>query len=208
MKSIVYILIAGFSLNISHTQVIQFGKNGTFSNNWHEGVLVFNSGIELEGLIKFENVYTKMNGMKLIGEIKFKDKKSKSKRKYNKAQIDYFTIENNSGNYEKYSFEKLSKNYTLLLRVLAEGKMNLYSEDVINTMPGFSGGIPATRMYIKMKGEDVVEYKNFTQIFKSFKIISQEYFSECPSLMTKINNGIYTSRDIIRVVEEYNACSG
>ena len=161
IRSIISLILILFSFNNHNAQVFNFGKDGTFSNNWHGGVLVLNDGTKKEGLIKFESAVTKMYGMKMIGKIRFKDKESNKKKKYSKLAIDYFEIENNSGYYEKYSYEKQSKNYDLLLRVLAEGKINLYSEDVYNTMPGFSGGYPVTKMYVKKEGDEFVEYENF-----------------------------------------------
>lgn len=205
MKSIILIFFLGY-VNLTTAQVIEFGKDGTFSNNWHEGTLVLNNGKLKKGLIKFENAVSKMYGMKMIGKIRFRAEESAKKEKYKKKEIDFFTIKNNSGSIEKYSFERLSKRHYLLLRVLAEGKMNLYSEDVYNSITGFSGGYPTTNLYIKMEGDEFVEFSKFKKLFKSFKKNAIDYFADCPSIMSKINNEIYKYDDIIRIVNEYNNC--
>lgn len=201
-----FILISFFISFNSFSQVIEFGKDGTFSNNWHEGVLVLNNGDQKEGIIKFETAASKMYGMRMIGKIKYKANEKSKKKKYKGKNIDYFIVKNNSGDFEKYSYERISKNYLVLLRVLAEGRINLYSEDVYNSIPGFNGGYPSSKMYIKKDGETYVEYKNFRNIFKSFKTTSADYFSDCPSVMEKIYNEIYKSNDIIKIVKAYNTC--
>ncbi|TKS55580.1 hypothetical protein [Mesohalobacter halotolerans] len=53
-----FFIIIFFSVN-SFLQVIEFGKEGTFSNNWHEDVLVLNNGKQKVGIIKFETVVRK-----------------------------------------------------------------------------------------------------------------------------------------------------
>lgn len=108
-------------------QVIEFGKDGTLSNNWHERVIVLNIGKEKEGLIKYENAISKMYGMKMISKIRFKANEDAKKEKYKKKAVDYFILVNHKGDLEKYSYERLTKHNHLLLRVLGEGKINLYS---------------------------------------------------------------------------------
>lgn len=52
--------------------------------------------------------------MRMNGKIKYSANEKAKKNKYKGKNIDYFIVKNQSGNFEKYSYERISKNDLVL----------------------------------------------------------------------------------------------
>ena len=218
MKNKLKLIIFFFLIsNFSFSQV-SFGKNGTFSNKWYEGKLILKNNDTLVGVVKFESAVKNLIGLGNFKPNKIlfkKSKKSKKKIKYKKNEVMNFIIKRNDDKIVKYEYIDISKNERKLLLVLAEGNVNLYEKDFtymenINKTPGNFGTSQIQKngrfLYLKKKNEKYAYNIQYTKIFKSFKNKGSKYFSNCKSVINKINDGTYKWNDLEKIVLEYNEC--
>ena len=213
--SISILFIMTFKINYAQ---LSFGKNGTFSNKWYEGKLILNNNDTLIGVVKFESAVKNLVGLGNFKPNKIlfkKSKKSKKKKKYKKNEVINFIIRRNDNKIVKYEYIDISKNKRELLLVLAEGNVNLYEKDFtymenINKTPGNFGTTQIQKngrfLYLKKKNEKYAYNIQYTKIFKSFKNKGSKYFSNCKSVINKINDGTYKWNDLEKIVLEYNEC--
>jgi len=209
---IVVFLVIG---NLCFAQV-SVGNNGSFSNKWFEGKLILKNRDTLVGVVKFESGTKDMFGMKGIGgnrKVFFKENRDdKKKIKYKRDKVESFVVTNNSGELVKFTYVKTSKNGALLVQVLTEGKVSLYLK---KTLDQTMYDAHQTNMvfyneknlyYVKKQNEDYVSNEFFDNAFKSFSKTASNYFSDCESLVQKIDDKVYRSDDLFEIIQVYNAC--
>lgn len=168
--------------------------------------------------LKDNTSVTGLGKIKTDGNIKFKVNSESESSIYEAALIDRIEM-NEKGTNETYKYKKLNNNFEQWLKVIIEGRVNLYKSDVsgmyfapgaMNTAGGFGGmsyggGGNVTHYYINHKGEsEVFKITTFGNISKNFKNAASDFFKDCPVLVEKIQNKTYTKNDIEEVVEFYN----
>jgi len=166
-----------------------------------KGLIYFNDGTIKEGFVKISG----------NEKVKYKDSSKKNKLTYLWKNISKITIiEPGNG---KFHFFNIKINgddaQRRVLQLVYEGKVNLYKH-VINTYklsPGFNFGVaPLTTQvkyisfYMNKKGEDVM----FVDSNSDFTEIVKKYFSDCSMVKEKIDQKIYTVKNIQDIVFEYN----
>jgi hypothetical protein len=154
-----------------------------------------------------------MNSMTSNNKVFYKtNSDTKKKSKFKKDEIDCFIIKNNSGELFKYAYVKTSKRKRKLFQVLIEGKVSLYARTGYQATHLDNGNSTTTfyndtdLYYVKKKNEEYASNRFFENAFKSFKKTAANYFMECSSLVSKINNGDYKSEQLFEIVNEYNSC--
>jgi hypothetical protein len=157
-----------------------------------------------------------------MGEIKNNKIYFKIEQKDNPTEWSYdmasALIFSGYGFSEKYEYVKISKNSSPeLIEVVNEGNVTLYKQiKVTNSIFDL-----ARNGYLLSNGERIggnnlesdVQYKYFvkrkteefaTIIHFNFKEKIFDYFSDCPILKKKINQKIYTKKNIEEMIEYYN----
>ena len=217
LQLLLILAFIGFT-NKSFSQVT-LGKNGTFSNKWYSGTLVLKNKDTLTGVVKFENSSASKDlvGLRGVGgnnKVFYKKtKNAKKKSKFKKDEIEYFIVKNNTGNLVKYAYVETAKNKLKLFQVLIEGKVSLYLKKGVENMHLDNGNSitivqhDKNLYYVKKQNEEFASNRFFANVFKSFKKTAGNYFSDCKSLVTKINNDEYNSDQLFEIVEDYNNCN-
>jgi hypothetical protein len=156
-------------------------------------------------------------------EIVFKTDKDDSKTIYDYKTVDRLVIFYKSGKKE-YEYKIIANgdfgsNPVSLLEPIEKGNINLYAVTIYNAgapmmaAGGFGnnsmtmgfGSNPKTIYYISRKGDDVVfRLKNSNTYSKKFRIVADEYFSDCPKLINKIKSKEFLKYGIESVVSYYN----
>jgi len=171
-------------------------------------ILYFNDGKELIG---FGKITTNDN-------INFKTENSKTK-KYDFKDLKRVKIYNGD-NFTTYIKARVAdKNSDIVIEEVVLGKMNLYKKVTQGHMVGapmgggIGGGAPMmtthyysiSSYYVRKKNEIEVTHLGSTSLFsKNFKKAASEYFSDCTSLVSKIQNKEFKKRDIEEIVTYYN----
>ncbi len=211
------ILVLTFFTNYSFSQVT-LGKNGTFSNKWYSGTLMLKNKDTLVGVVKFENGSATKEAMglqALSGNNKIfykKNKNVKKKTKFKKEEVEYFIIRNNKGKIVKYAYIPTSDKKLKLFQVLIEGRVSLYMKKSIETMYLDDGNTTTIMQhdknlyYVKKSNEKFASNRFFANVFKSFKKTATRYFSDCKSVVSKINSDEYKSDQLFEIVKVYNNC--
>lgn len=157
--------------------------------------------------------------------IKFKLDKDAESTDYDPMIIDKIIIEHD-GVSQIYKYKKEKNGFPLWLKVVTEGKVTLYKNDIsgfnfpLMMNNGFGGmnnnfgGMNVTTgssvNYYVANGEEheVFLITSLGSITKNFKKAASDFFKDCPILVEKINNKEYKKDDIYNVVKFYNTnCS-
>ncbi len=162
----------------------------------NKGILYFNDGTSLEGLVKVK-----------AETIKFRSsKKSKSVEysfKDNLKSIDYYDSFDNLYKLEYVKFES-NKNPKLMF-IMRGDFLKLYSMTLFRYNVRVDTGVRRD-LYLKKENEDVATYF-FSRGYitkKSFKKVVLEYFNDCQSLIEKINNKEFTKIEYLEIIDYYN----
>ncbi len=178
-----------------------------------KAILYFKDGEQKEGYGK----------LAASNSVKFKDSKKGKVEKYTRDDLKAVKIYTDEG-IKKYVYVKV-ENYkkSILINEVMKGDLTLYKETQYNSASsgfavgasnmntgmgiGLGGGSSKTTQYFLLKkGRD--EAVNFGKkgevITKNFKKVAKESFEECPSFLTKVENGDFKRKDIVEMVEFYN----
>ncbi len=172
-------------------------------------ILYFNDGKELTG---FGKITANDN-------INFKTENSKIK-KYDFKDLKRVKIYNGDDVTTYVRIRVADKSSDKVLEEVVLGKMNLYQKVIQGHMVGapMSGGVGGgapmmsaghsysiSNYYVRRAGETEVTHLGSTNLFsKKFKKAASEYFSDCTSLVSKIQSRKFKKRHIEEVVTYYN----
>lgn len=157
MKKLLLLIVLILS-NYAFSQNGLFGKDGAFSDKWHKGKLVLKSKDTLVGFVKFDDASKDLTGFSLSNKVKFRATENGKKQKFKKKKVDYFVVTNNSGKTHKYTYLKVKVEGYKLLKIEAEGKLNLYTDEYAywsNETPNYKSG---TTAYVKKPDEKKINY--------------------------------------------------
>ena len=153
------------------------------------------------------------------GSVKFKLNDGKESEFYETNLIDKIRM-NKNGAIETFKYKKVKEDAAAWMKVIIEGKVSLYTNDVAgynfytmggNGMGGFGtmsygGGSSIIYYYVNHEGEnEVLKITSFGNFSKNFKNAASDFFKACPVLVEKIQNKTYTKGDLEEVVEFYNS---
>jgi hypothetical protein len=98
----------------------------------------------------------------------------------------------------------------IFLRLKTDGKLRLYSYYYTQTTPAMPNGAGGTINGSAYGAERYILQKNNGELFKPrwlrFRKDMGKYLSDCPSVVSKINDRTYTNDLIDIIIMEYNSC--
>ncbi|MBA3680633.1 MAG: hypothetical protein H0W73_05645 [Bacteroidetes bacterium] len=164
--------------------------------------------VKINFKITTEPLSTEINYSSLqCGVIMYNEKHKKVYLKPEEMKEVHFDYEN-----EHYRFVTFSQDLRLcscfysdkyLLRQLIDGNLKLFTYTFHNQGAMQTGG--RTAMF---SGEVNILQKQNGELFKidyfNFKKTMSEYLSDCPELVTKIQEKIYGKDDLYKIIQEYN----
>lgn len=168
-----------------------------------QGTLYFSNGTVLEGLVK----------LKGTEKLKFKKNKKDKSTIYFWKDISKVTIfESGNGKFHFFNLNVKDKDKSIVLQQVYEGKIDLFKEVTVihnynimmsdsNLTPSYSGKTEQVHFYLKKKDDTEVFQINLD---KSFKNVALNLFADCDKVVNKINEKIYTKKNIQDIVFEYN----
>ena len=186
--------------------------------DWTSGKLILKNGETLKGLIKIPQV---THGLLSFPKNKLeykKDKKGK-KKKFDETQVDkvfFATFDPNLGYYE---YVPVSMKRMALFKLVRNGKVKLYVRTI---KIGRNSLIPTDNnpfgnkiiekyqeFYMIRKNETVAtrvinESDGISLNLRTFKNYAKKYFSDCPDVLSYIDNDLYEDFDIAQIVDDYN----
>lgn len=166
-----------------------------------KGELFLKNGKSVKGYISFARYYKEsLTGLgKTAKRVVVRRELKGKKEKYKQSEIDYFTINN-----DYYTYIPVSRNKESLFRVVEKGKIMLYHREVDDSGPNRVDYYD--EYFIKKEGEKVASLITSRKTMKSFRKIGMKYFSDCPSVVKKIENRTYGRREVVLAAKEYNKC--
>ena len=151
--------------------------------------------------------YGKMNS---DNDITFKLNDESEPIVYKKELIDKFQIEDRLYQYKLTKNKPTSGHW---LRIIIEGKVNLYEKDdtyyYAYTTKSMPSGATVVSYYLEREGEiKIYKITSHGEISKNFKKSASRYFKDCPELVKKIKDNTFKKTDIEEVVQFYNSICG
>lgn len=218
-KQIFFLLAFLLCLNLSFAQY-----------GWTDAEVYLKNGKTLIGEAKIPMMSAALNLKK--EQLKYKKDKKGKKSKYKPQEIDsivftiHYTERVNKKKVEKTRVETyipvfLNKKKTKqgFVEVLVEGKLRLVGRTVmvqsggmwvpgpgVNAAPVYQPGFMGSHnqvMFLR-EGEKPVVF-NQANILKSFRKRAMEYFEDCPSLRSKLDNKEFKMKDLQEIVRYYNS---
>jgi len=124
-----------------------------------------------------------------------------------KIQIPYIELDNIEVDYEKkvkrkiekgkkiLKFIRISNRNGVLMKVLKEGKCNLYAHE-----------FQYTHYYVLRKEEQIATPIYLKQILSNnFKKTAMQYFKDCDKVLKKIESKDFTKKNISEMIDFYNS---
>lgn len=182
---------------------------------WNDGEIHLKNGETKTGLVKIGMISKDLLAIGLGDKVvRFKPAKKGKKRKYREPEVDYVILNGTRGNTNgRYEYVLVSDNKKELFRVISTGKVILYHRFV--SMTSGSGGAngmmssstyEVDEYYALRESETIASPLITGRISKSFRKKAIAYFSDCPSLVAKLENKTYRKRDVEKAAKEYNRC--
>ncbi|SEA54986.1 hypothetical protein SAMN05443667_105207 [Flavobacterium gillisiae] len=184
--------------------------------DWTQGQLILKNADTLVGEIRVPMISKNLVSINGEEKISFRKDRKSEKVKYGESQVDKVIFKNSDSEVAYFEYINLSETKKGLFKIITKGKANLYARNVsissggYMTSSGVSGGMwnysttDFNEFYILRENELAASPLATARISRSFNNRAIEYFSDCPSLVSKLEAHIYGKNDILKVVEEYN----
>jgi hypothetical protein len=184
--------------------------------DWTQGQLILKNADTLVGEIRLPMISKNLIAINGEEKISFRKDRKSEKIKYGESQVDKVIFKNSDSEVAYFEYINLFDTKKGLFKIITKGKANLYARNVSMTSGsymnygGFSGGMSIysssalNEFYILRENESAASPLVTARISRSFNKRAVEYFSDCPSLVSKLEADIYGKNDILKVVEEYN----
>ena len=184
--------------------------------DWTQGQLILKNADTLVGEIRLPMISKNIVAIHGEEKISFRKDRKSEKVKYGESQVDKVIFKKSDSEVAYFEYINLSDTKKGLFKIITKGKANLYARNVSISSGGYmtSGGVSGgmwnysttdfNEFYILRENESAVSPLVTAGISRSFNKRAIEYFSDCPSLVSKLEAGIYGKNDILKVVEEYN----
>ena len=192
--------------------LIGFNSYSQFGfNSYKDATLILRNGDIVEGEAKIIN----------DGTVKFRD--GDDKKTFDYKNLKRCTI-NEYGDIESYVYKIISGKEPRLMKVILEddGEINLYAIEFKNSNNntgglspmGVSSGVSVdvTEYYVNVRDNDyeVIKIGNNHPVFgkRHFKKTVNDFFKDCPELITQVENGEFKRNDMIQIIQFYNKNCG
>lgn len=190
--------------------------------DWTKGELVLKNGDTLKGQIKLPMISKNLIAINGKENVKYRKNRKSKKVKYDETKVKKVIFRNSDTEVAFFEYIQTSKNKKGLFKVISSGKATLYARSVSITsstpmyMAGPNGGTwnhwnysfnDFNEFYVLKENEKIALPLVTARVSRSFKKRAMEYFSDCSSVVKKLDKRIYIKNDIKEVVEEYNNCN-
>jgi hypothetical protein len=184
--------------------------------DWTQGQLILKNADTLVGEIRLPMISKNLVAINGEEKISFRKDRKSEKIKYGESQVDRVIFKNSDSEVAYFEYINLSDTKKGLFKIITKGKANLYARNVSMTSSSYmnygsvSGGMlnysssAYNEFYILRENESAGSPLVTAGISRSFNKRAIEYFSDCPSLVSKLEANIYGKNDILKVVQEYN----
>ena len=186
---------------------VAFVANAQY-DEWGEGKIYKKDGTVLEGLVRF--YYVSSDGNE---KMRYKTERNKPSKKIAAKDVDSIRFDVMST--KKVRGKRIKKERSALFVSIAknkkktkfgyaelviEGKLKLLKRSLSNVNHPRMIAIVET-LFLKEAGLAIP----FSQIeFKAFKKRAKDYFSDCPSLVAKLEKKHFGRKDLVKIAEFYN----
>lgn len=189
--------------------------------DWTKGELILKNGDTLKGQIKLPIISKNLVAFNGKEEVKYRKNRESNNIKYDETKVKKVIFRNSDTEIAFFEYVQTSKNKKGLFKVISSGKTTLYARSVSITsstpiyMGGSNGGTwnhwnysfsDFNEFYILKEKAKIARPLITARISRSFKKRAMEYFSDCPNLVSKLDERIYVKDDIKDIVDEYNEC--
>ncbi len=188
-------------------------------NTWEPGLISLIDGTVLDGLVKLPTNY----GMSINGKdkVKFKQNEDAKKQVFGSKEIDRVVVGLDAIEQDFYEYIYITNRRQILCKILKEGAVNYYSRTIASGyMHSFSGSNDflgssmvyteeGTHYYIKKNTDKkaISLLRWDVNRGKFFIHYATTYFSDCPTLVSRIEEKQLTVKNIPSIVDDYNQCA-
>ncbi len=205
-----------FTLFFSLLTFITYGQY-----DWTKGELILKNGDTLKGQIKLPMISKNLIAINGKEKVNYRKNRKSKKEKYDENQVIKVIFRNSDTEIAFFEYIQTSEKKRGLFKVISSGKATLYARSVsiTNSSPMFMAGPNGgtwnywnysfndfNEFYVLKENEEIASPLITARISRSFKKRAMEYFSDCSSVVSKLDEKIYIKDDIKDVVDEYNEC--
>lgn len=143
-------------------------------------------------------------------KIRFRVDQDSKKKKYDQDEVSHIRIKEGKNKGTYYYKTILGRKKVILVKIVYDGKVNLFNEyrDVYNPGTNGAAGTSQTidKYFINKSLQDpfIRDLGKGNVTKKKFKEIAPNYFGDCPMLMQKIEENFFGKNKIKNVVKMYN----
>ncbi len=186
--------------------------------DWTPGKLVLKNGETLKGLLKIPMV---THGLLSIPSTKLEYKKDEkgNKKKFDETEVDkvfFATFDPNLGYYE---YVAISNKRMAIFKLIRNGKVKLYVRTIkigrnslipTDNNPFGNKKIEKYQEFYMIRENETVATRVINESdgiglnLRTFKNYAKKYFSDCPDVLSYIDNELYEDYDIAQIVDDYN----
>lgn len=178
--------------------------------NWTPGKLILKNGDTLKGFLKLpmHNISTTPIS---LGKPKLEYRKGfdgkKEKFTYKEVSKVFFGTYNSDLGY--YEYVRTLNQGTGIYKIIRNGKVKLYVRTIKfiapNSFNSFNKKVQKIKQYCVIRDNErianPIEFSGSSRTFKNFAL---RYFSDCPEVISYIENDLYENFDIVQIVDDYN----
>lgn len=187
--------------------------------DWTKGELVLKNGGTLKGQIKLPMISKNVIALNGKEKVKYRKNRKSKKIKYDETEVEKVIFRSSDIEIAFFEYIQTSKEKKGLFKIITSGKATLYARSVSMSssspahMGGPNGGNSThwnysfsnfNEFYVLKDDEKIASPLITARTSRSFKKRAIEYFSDCPSLVSKLDKKMYVKDEIKDVVDEYN----
>ncbi|MBA6155886.1 hypothetical protein H3Z83_05045 [Tenacibaculum sp. S7007] len=177
--------------------------------DWTEGEINLKNGQTVFGLVKIPIISKNFVSFNGKSKIKLKDKTTGSKTKFEEHQVELIKFNYSNSEVAYYKYIPISKKRKEIFCVIFSGKATLYARVVgtSSSNPGMMSSHGINEFYVLRDNEKIATPLITARPSRSFRKRAISYFNDCPTLVEKLKSRVFSKKDIITVIKEYNNCS-
>ncbi len=176
---------------------------------WTTGEVILKNGKTISGEVKIPVVSKDLIHFNGKSKVRVKNKTNGSKSVFNEDEVALIKFIYSEREITYFKYIPVSKKKQEIFCIVSTGPVTLYGRSVAmtSTHPGVISFHNLNEFYAQRANETIATPLLTARPSKSFKNRAIEYFSNCPTLVSKLKNKSLGKDNIIAVVEEYNSCA-
>jgi len=177
---------------------------------WTNGEVILKNGKTISGEVKIPVVSKDLIHFNGKSKVRVKDETNGRKYVFNEDEVELIKFIYYDNEVAYFTYIPVSKKKKEIFCIITTGSVTLYGRAVgmTSSYPGMITFDNLNEFYAQRANEEIATPLQTARPSKSFKNRAIDYFSNCPTVVSKLKNKTLNKDDIIRVVEEYNDCTG